>query len=204
MTPHDIPARARRAALIRARIRARLSAFRDDARGSLSVEAALVLPLLCWFYVASFVWFDAFKAQNVNLKASYTLADMLSRETDPITESYLKGMNKVYDYLTTSRHPTYIRVTTVKCTDNCDTEARTLELGWSYATNGRSPHTNGTLAGFADRIPLMPKGDTVVLVETFMAYEPLFNAGLPARGFENYIITRPRFAPQLLYAGAGT
>ena len=60
-------------------LRARLATFAQDARGSLSVEAALILPLLCWFYVASFVWFDAFRTQNANLKASYTLADMLSR-----------------------------------------------------------------------------------------------------------------------------
>ncbi len=192
--------RARRFALIRAR----LAAFRDDARGSLSVEAALILPLLCWFYVASFVWFDAFRTQNANLKASYTLADMLSRETDPITETYLKGLNKVYDYLTTTRHPTYIRVTTVKCTDDCATEARTLQVDWSYATEGRTKHTNATLGAFKDKIPLMPQGDTVILLETFMAYEPLFNAGLPAKSLENYIVTRPRFAPQLLYAGAGT
>ncbi|MBS8228884.1 TadE/TadG family type IV pilus assembly protein [Vannielia litorea] len=185
-------------------LRARLATFAQDARGSLSVEAALILPLLCWFYVASFVWFDAFRTQNANLKASYTLADMLSRETDPITETYLKGLNTVYDYLTTTRHPTYIRVTTVKCTNDCDQESRTLQVDWSYATQGRTKHTNGTITGFKDKIPLMPQGDTVILLETFMAYEPLFNAGIPAKSFENYIVTRPRFAPQLLYAGAGS
>ncbi|MBY6047776.1 TadE/TadG family type IV pilus assembly protein [Vannielia litorea] len=185
-------------------LHARLKAFAEDARGSLSVEAALILPLLCWFYVSAFVWFDAYRTQNANLKASYTLADMLSRETDPVTETYLKGLNKVYDYLTTTRHPTYLRVTVVKCTNNCDEESRTLQIDWSYATEGRPKHTNGTIAGMKDKIPLMPQGDTVILLETFMAYEPLFNAGIPAKSFENYIVTRPRFAPQLLYAGAGS
>ncbi|MCO6381592.1 TadE/TadG family type IV pilus assembly protein [Oceanicola sp. 502str15] len=185
-------------------IRARLAAFRDDARGSLSVEAALILPLLCWFYVSAFVWFDAYRTQNANLKASYTLADMLSRETDPVTESYLKGLNKVYDYLTTTNHPTYIRVTTVKCVSNCDNNSRHLHVDWSYATEGRPSLTHATISDYYDKIPLMPQGDTVILLETFMAYEPLFNAGIPAKSFENYIVTRPRFAPQLLYAGAGT
>ncbi|QDC10223.1 pilus assembly protein [Oceanicola sp. D3] len=186
--------------------RARLAAFAVDARGSLSVEAALILPLLCWFYVASFVWFDAFRTQNSNLKATYTLADMLSRETDPVSEPYLKGLNTVYDYLTTTRHPTYIRVTVVKCTDNdgdeiddCLTDSRNLQVDWSYATTGRSKLTNATLADYEDNIPLMPKGDQVILLETFMAYEPLFNAGIPASSFENFVITRPRFAPQLCY-----
>lgn len=179
--------------------------FWRDQRGSLSVEAALILPLLTWIYVGSFVWFDAFRTQNANLKAAYTIADMLSRETVPVTETYLKGLNTVFDYLTTSSHPTYIRVTTVKCTTNCDTDAaRTLEVNWSYATVGRPVLTTANISNYNAAIPLMPIGDTLIMVETFMAYEPIFNVGIAATSFENTVLTRPRFAPQLLFAGLGT
>lgn len=184
-------------------IRARLAQFRDDARGSLSVEAAMILPLLTWFYVGSFVWFDAFRVQNTNLKASYTIADMISREFNPVSDSYLNGLNTVFDYLTYSNHPTYVRVTVVHCTspaptdpndpDPCmDDGARDLELCWSWATDGRPAHTAASLAGFIDKIPLMPRGDEIILTETFMAYEPSFSVGLGAQTFENYIVTRPR------------
>lgn len=179
--------------------------FWSETRGSLSVEAALILPLLTWFYVGSFVWFDAFRTQNANLKAAYTIADMLSRETVPVTETYLKGLNTVFDYLTTSNHPTYIRVTTVRCLSACALDdSRVLEVGWSYATDGRAPITTAGIVAFNDTIPIMPQGDTLVLVETFMAYEPIFNVGITATTFENKVVTRPRFAPQLLYAGANT
>jgi len=183
---------------------ARLKSFREDATGTLSVEAALILPLLCWFYVASFVWFDAFKTQNVNLKASYTLADMLSRETETVTDTYLTGLNGVYDYLTNTRHPTYIRVTTVKCMSDCTNAARHLHVDWSYATEGRPPIDHAGIQTYKDKIPFMPQGDTVILLETFMAYEPLFNAGIPASSFENYIVTRPRFSSKVDYGGAGS
>ncbi|SIN98763.1 TadE/TadG family type IV pilus assembly protein [Vannielia litorea] len=187
-----------------ATLRRRLATFAEDARGSLSVEAALILPLLCWFYVSAFVWFDAYKTQNVNLKATYTLADMLSRETDPVTETYLKGLKTVYGYLSNTRHPSWMRVTTVNCMSNCDSDSRHLHVDWSYATDGNAVLDHATISGYYDKIPFMAQGDTVILLETYMDYKPLFNAGIPATTFENYVVTRPRFAPQLLYAGAGS
>jgi len=188
---------------ILARLNARIARFRTETEGSLSVEAALILPLLTWLYVGSFVWFDAYRTQNANLKAAYTIADMLSRETTPVSNAYMEGLNTTFDYLTASNHPTYIRVTNLKCTDACDNDAsRVLEVNWSYATEGRPALSTGDMTGYNDKIPLMPLGDTVILVETFMAFEPMFNVGLSATSFENYIVTRPRFAPQLLYAGA--
>lgn len=178
--------------------------FRDDEQGSFSVEAALMLPMLCFFYVGTFVWFDAFRVQNTNLKAAYTIADMISRESLPVDDTYLNGLNKVFDYLTYSNHKTYLRVTSVKCTANCDSDgSRNLEICWSWAVSGRSAHTTATFTdsntGFEDRIPLMPLGDTVILTETFMAYEPPFNVGIGAQFFENHIVTRPRFAPEVEY-----
>lgn len=188
--------------------------FRKDDRGSLSVEAALMLPMLCFFYVGSFVWFDAFRAQNTNLKAGYTIADMLSRESLPVSDDYLNGLNRIFDYLTYSRHNTYIRVTSVKCTDKCDDDAtRALEVCWSWASTGRTAHTQATLTAneldgnttsLADRIPLMPLGDTVLMTETFMAYEPPFDVGIGAQYFEYHTVTRPRFAPEVEYAQGST
>ena len=185
-----------------AMLKAALHRFAREVRGSLSVETALVFPLLTGLYVGSFVWFDAFRAQNTNLKAAYTISDMISRETLPVDDVYLNGLNTIFDYLTFSRHPTHVRVTTVKCTDKCDDDAaRDLEVCWSWASTGRLPHTQSSFAMFEDKVPLMPKGDTVIFTETFMAYEPAFNVGIGAQSFENFIVTRPRFAPQINYNG---
>ena len=184
---------------------ARLRAFLGDSRGSLSVEAALMLPLLCFFYVGTFVWFDAFRVQNTNLKAAYTISDMISRETVAVDTGYLNGLNLVFDYLTYSNHPTYIRVTSLKCTADCNDDAlRDLEICWSWATTGRVPHTAETFAAFESQIPVMPIGDTVIMTETFMAYEPPFNVGISPQRFENFIVTRPRFAPEVEFESGGT
>ena len=198
-------------------LRTRLADFVEDARGSLSVEAVLVLPLLCWFYVGSFVWFDAYRTQNTNLKASYTLADMLSRQTDAITDGYLNGLNTVYGHLAQTGNPTSLRVTVIKCVDSCvppegaseadvagTLAARELRVDWSFATDGYSKLNSGNLPAYNNRIPFMPESDTVILLETFMEFTPIFDAGLSSGTLENYIVTRPRFAPQLLYAGVGS
>ena len=51
----------------------------------------------------------------------------------------------------------------------------------------------------ADRIPVMPSGDSVILVETNMAYEPIFNIGLKAQWYTTFITTRPRFTSCVKY-----
>lgn len=181
-----------------------LCRFGRDTRGTLSVEAALMLPMLCFFYVGSFVWFDAFRAQNTNLKAAYTLADMISRE-DNVSDAYLNGLNTVFDYLTFSRHPTYVRATSITCRSDCENEAaRDLDICWSWASAGRPALTAETFVQFEDKIPLMPLGDTVMFTETFMAYEPPFNVGIGPQRFENFVVTRPRFSPSVAWTSGTT
>lgn len=171
-----------------ANLKLRLRLFRDDVRASLSVETVLVMPLLTWWYVGSFVYFDAFREQNVNLKAAYTVADMLSREETAIDMDYLNGLNKVFDYLTTTNKPTWVRVTSIYWSE---TEKK-YKMSWSRATKSKAVHTEATINAKASRIPKLVDGDYVFIVETNAAYEPFFNVGLGARWFENFIVTRSR------------
>ena len=66
--------------------------FRRSEEGSLSVETIFAIPMLVWAITATFVFWDAFKTLNVSQKATYTVADMLSRETQTIDADYLTGM----------------------------------------------------------------------------------------------------------------
>ena len=178
---------------------ARLARFARDTHGGLTVEAVLALPMLTFLYASSFVWFDAFRSQNTNLKATYTISDMISRETLPLTDNYLNGIHMVFDYLADSAAPSQVRITTVKCTEDCDKDSRKLEVCWSWATSGKTPHTEASFDAMEASIPVMPIGDTVVVAETFMLYRPWFEVGLPEMTMDNFIVTRPRFAPQINY-----
>ena len=81
------------------RVHNRLRRFAAAESGALSVEAVIIFPILLWAFIAMFVFWDAFKAQNINLKATYTVADLISREDDPIDAAYVDGMNDVYEFL---------------------------------------------------------------------------------------------------------
>ncbi len=177
-------------------IRARLALFGRDLKGSLSVEAVLIFPILIWAYVAMFVFFNAFRAQTTNLKAAYTVGDMLSRELDPVNQAYLDGLNNVFNYLVQPQNPTWIRVTVV----NWDDVNKVFKVQWSHATHGKPGYTNATITQLASKIPVMAVGDTVIIVQTAMPYTPAFDVGIGAFNFDDLVITRPRFAPQLLWA----
>ncbi len=179
------------------RASAALKRFARETSGSVVVESVLILPLLVWAYVATFVYFDAFRTQNVNLKAAYTLADMLSRRTDMVDAAYVDGLNRVYDYLSHARGTTALRVTSI-----ChDTKKAGYVVGWSYATKGAAPMTDAALGGFSAQLPQMPTDESVIVVESTLDYQPLFNVGIGRTTFSQFIATRPRFAPQVLFAG---
>ena len=178
-----------------------LRRFRRDERGLITAEAVIAMPFLVWWYVGSFVFFDAYQARNVNLKAAYTVADMLSREDGAVNAAYINGLEKIYTYLATgSGTNASIRVTLVRCTENCgqDNGYRLLEVDWSMGTDGLAALTTGQMASYLGDIPIMPAGDRVILLETFIDYEPAWDVGIinPA-DFDNLIVTRPRFVPQI-------
>ena len=199
---------ARTAALLR--ILARARRFRRCRRGAMSIEAMFVLPMLVWVYLAMFVFFDAYRTQNVALRAANTVADLLSRETNAVNAGYIDGVNTVFDFLANARHDTRIRVTSV----GWNAQQSRYIVNWSHGTRGWQAWTANTFnAAFEPasnangpagerRLPLVAAGDSIVLVETRLDYEPAFNIGITARTFEHIIPTRPRFAPQLVWSTA--
>jgi hypothetical protein len=177
--------------------------FREEERGSMPTEGVMAFTFLIWWYIASFQFFDAYRQKNINLKAAYTIADMLSRETDVVGPDYMQGLNTVFDYLTNSNVPTAIRVSSVYWDGNDST----YKVYWSYSSEPTRPeHTNASMHAKQSQIPVMPVGDTVIVVETYMAYEPIFSIGLGAMWYDTFIVTRPRFASQVVFdpnSGAG-
>ncbi|WP_126974670.1 TadE/TadG family type IV pilus assembly protein [Frigidibacter oleivorans] len=173
-----------------------LRGFARDTRGSITVEAALVLPLWIWGYAMSYQFFDAFREQSQNVRAAYTVSDMISRELNAIGPDYIDDLHDVFDYLTRSNHPTWMRVTSVYY----DSATRKYKRYWSYSTDSAYPaHTDATIENRKSSLPNLLAGETVVVVETGMQYEPIFNVGLDAGWYYNFIPTRPRFASKVEY-----
>lgn len=178
------------------KLKTHLRRFRDDTRGSITVEFALMMPLLFWVYGASYVFFDGYRQSAINLKTAYTIGDLLSRETDAIDDTFIDSIYALQGILIRTNAPRSLRVSVVRWDD--DTEAYSLE--WTATRGGAAPMTDSEAAGLPSRLPTMSDEDRVILVETWNRWEPPFTVGLPVAEFENFVFTRPRFAPQLVWA----
>lgn len=177
-----------------------LRRFAGDETGGLSVETVMIFPVLVWAYAATFTFFDAFRMQAANTKATYTISDMLSRVTEEVDQDYLDGLLEVYEYIVRTRHPDMsLRVTTV----GWDPDAEEYFVVWSRGANTSIRHTDATINGIDQYIPEIAAGDTLIVVETALPFRPVFNIGLDALVFRNITPSSPRFTPQLLWEGMG-
>ena len=53
-----------------------------------------------------------------------------------------------------------------------------------------------------DLLPVMPDNERVILVETRNVYAPRWDIGMADQNLENFVFTRPRFAPQLVFSNS--
>ncbi|KPQ07060.1 MAG: hypothetical protein HLUCCA12_06800 [Rhodobacteraceae bacterium HLUCCA12] len=174
---------------------ARLRGWLRDTSGALAVEAVIVLPALIGAFLALLVFYDAFRTQKVNVAASYTLSDLLSRQVEPVTPDYIDSLHDIYDYMTRANHPTSLRVSSVYW-NVIDEE---YQVVWSYATRDGTVLTDERLNQDADRLPVIPRSDTVILMETRMHYSPPIIDSMGDQTFAHFVVTRPRFAPQVVF-----
>lgn len=176
-----------------------LRRFRRSERGALSVETVIMFPILLWAYGAMFVYWDIYKTLNMNLKATYTIADLISREPDPMTPAYIDGASGIYRYLLRSQDDGDIRVTVVSMDSDAVTGAPFLKFEWSYGTAGLPSRTD--LTGIIGEIPIMALGDNLIIVESSVPWDPPMLFGLEPRQITNRVFTSPRFVPQVLCTG---
>lgn len=165
---------------------------RDE--GAITAEAMIVLPVVIWAVMATFVFFDAFRVKTFSQKAAYTVADALSRQIDPVDVAYIQGINRLHDFLARTRNPTAMRVSSI----GRHSSGEGYTVIWSVPTAGTAALTSSTVnATLAGSLPDFPLGDTIIYVETGIDYLPFFPMGMPRMYFREAIATRPRFAPQI-------
>ncbi len=177
-------------------LRRMVNGFARDERGSIAVEAVLILPMMFWVYLAIFSSFHAYRTYTVNQKAAYTIGDMVSRETNPIDDDYLAGTRSLLTYLTAAPlADVSVRLTSVRY----DAAADQYEREWSQAEGFMDAATAGDVRSWAAELPTLPDGERVMVVETRHKYEPPFDVGFNERDVDNFVFTRPRYAPCVLW-----
>ena len=180
--------------LIKSLVR-RLRKFATDTRGSVSVEFILVMPFLFWAFMAIYVYFDGYRQSSVNLKAAYTIGDLISRETDTISADYIDSMESLFKTLTRATSAVSLRITVIRWDDDDDS----YYVDWSANRGYSSQLTDGDMEAMEAKLPVMPDNERVILIETSNTFVPLFNVGMDNIELENFVFTRPRFVDQVSY-----
>jgi hypothetical protein len=174
-----------------------LTRFLRSERGSFTVEAVVIFPLLVWAYTAMFVFWDAFKTQNINLKATYTIADMISREQEEICTSYIAGATSIYAFLNSGDSNHRVRVSVVRQIPDAAGGPEPDYDFWSVAYPAGTLPSFTAASDFQTLLPIMADYDSVIIVTTATDWQPVFNVGLPPKTLSETVVTSPRFAPRI-------
>lgn len=179
-------------------IKLRLQDFRDDERGSFMVESVIALPLLFWTVAATFEFFEVHRYRSVREKATYTVADMISREQDVVTDTYMDNAKVLFDEITNDDGTNQLRVTIIRY----DAVSDTYGVSWSEV-RGTGPLgvlTDTDVANSHATLPMMSDGEEVIVVETSSNYDSLFDLVLTGTlRIDTRVFTSIRFAPQICF-----
>jgi len=183
-------------------LKLRLRDFRDDERGSFMVESVIALPLLFWTVAATFEFFEVHRYKSVREKATYTIADMISREQDAVSDTYMDNAKTLFDLIVNDNGTNQLRVSIIRY----DADDDQYEVFWS-SVRGTGPMAaleDADVANDHDRLPIMADGEDVILVETVSNYDSLFSLVLPNPfNIDTRVFTSIRFAPQICFDACG-
>ncbi len=177
-----------------------LRRFGREEQGIMAVEFVLTLPVFLFAIFGIYTYWDGYHAMNTAQKATYTVADLVSRQKRELNDQFFQGMHNLMEYLTGDNLPVEMRITSVTYSG----VRNQFEVEWSRSPYNEIPElTTESLQPLAQHIPMMADGDSVILVEANLQFKPAF-AETPAfymylgeQEFKQFIVTRPRFVPHL-------
>lgn len=174
-----------------------VSHYRRNESGTISIETAIILPVLLLALMTSYSIFHGYRQHSLSQKAGYTIGDMISRETNPLDQAYLMGAQRLLEFLTLSElQDTAIRVSSVKY----DETNNSYTKNWSEAIGlNKAPLSARNVADLGGRLPIMKDKEHIMIVETWIDYDPPFDTGLARHDVVNFVFTRPRYAPQICW-----
>lgn len=164
--------------------------FSREEHGNVTVEFVLAMPILFWTFMAGYTFFDGYRQSAQNLKAAYTISDLISRELYDINDDYIDSMQKLMTLMTRATSSVNMRISVLRW-DEADDR---FYVHWSADRGLDAPLTDGTVASYKGKLPVMPDNEHIIIVETRNVFVPLYNVGLENINLDNFVFTRPRFA----------
>lgn len=175
-----------------------LQRFRDDTRGTIMVETVMTLPLLILGMALTWEFFEIHRYKSAREKATYTVADMISRENDVITETYMDNTKTLFDEIAFDGGTNQIRVSIIRYLADDDE----YEVSWSEVRGSGQLNAliDSDVATAHNDLPIMNDGEELILVESVSNYQPVFTVGFgDGVGIDTRVFTSIRFAPQICF-----
>ena len=151
--------------------------FYGDERGSMAIELVLVVPILVWVLLSTFVYFDAFRVKTNSVRATITLAEMFSRE-DVVDDSFIDISREVLRMLTFEEANPDLRVTVYEY--DPDPDAGEFRVVWSEHRGMEQALTDDDLSELqaVGRLPPLDQFDQNIYIETRTQYDAPINIGI--------------------------
>ncbi len=187
-------------ARLSSRIHRLVGSFTARENGSLTVESVIIFPVLVWAVTLTYTYFDGFRESTANLKAAYTVSDLISRESQvPITETYALSMHSIFNRMVRDNSTLSMRLSFVTYQEGDEGEEGRHNVEWSTSCGYQNIWTNDNVDRLSDSLPEMADLDSLIIVETSKDYVPLLTTGWLNRThqFDNLVFTRPRFSPKI-------
>lgn len=172
--------------------------FAEDTNGTIMVETVLTLPMMFMGLTAMFEFFEVHRFQSTRDKATYTVADMLSREQSVINDVYMDNVKVLFDEIADDYGNNTIRVTVI----NYDATDDEYGVVWSEVRGdtNMTPLTDAVVRDDHDVLPILDDGEQVILVESTARYRTIFEIGFSDQmTMTTRVFTSIRFAPQLCF-----
>lgn len=172
-------------------LKAFFNRLRRSESGSTTVEFMIVMPLIVFWFGGTYTFFHAYSEWTKSVKATYTVADILSRQLE-VDNEYIEEMNTLYaSIMGESANNTWLRISSLEMTDEG------LSIDWTQAT--------GLHTGLAsdseiptELIPILQEGETIIMVESHIPYVPFQSyIGLEATTLKKMVPISPRFNSKL-------
>lgn len=166
-----------------------LHAFCNDRRGNIIIESVVFLPAMIFTYIGFAVAWDGHRDNNLAQKATYAVADIISRERGVLKSGMMVSYLRAFGYAAEIPTPVTganmnfgtaaMRITSVLF-DEADTPGGTdnvtLQFSFTSSSFQLPAHTAATLQGIKSKIPALQDGDNIIIVETRVKWTPLISA----------------------------
>lgn len=163
-----------------------LKRFWDDEEGSITLEFVLWLPLLLFWVMFSLGVFLAMDSRSDAAKATYTVADIISR-AQSLDRTFIDNLRVLTDELLPGAGAAQMRVTSIIMTSTGH------QVQWVECFGGVEVMEDANIP--INAIPTMSNLDTVILVETNVPYIPIANVRIDGPlNWYNSVVIRPRFS----------